>query len=843
MDLKLQLYNGKKDNQGIVTSLTQIIGTITGPSLKPFVLTGIYKNILNTTDATEKEKLQLQYDAAKGQLPAVTWSGTFSKRKAANIMHYSQLICLDVDKLEFAADLKRQIIKDEFVKLLFISPSGHGLKIIVHTTGTPQSHKDYFNALKNYFETKYKIEVDPSGKDVSRLCFLCHDADLFYNSTSKQFSLTESPKENKPAPALTKPQQTKLTGTTENCQDVFDFTSNILTYTEGNRNRFIYLFANNCNRKGISMADCSNYGFANFTDREPEELRQTIENAYNNNIAENGKYKKGTKAAVQTDSKEIKKFNSEHLPTGGKTTKASEPVTQFWRKYKIKKGKGEEGYEKEIIELNRVDFSDFLFQNGFHLLHTGKAGYQLCQSGAGVIKPVEPHHVKQYVLLWCKKQGYRDVEEMLRKGQKQYFAANELDALPYKDIEVKKDTHENSFFYFKNCWVSVSESEIKTHPYSELTEYIWEGNKIDRDFKLDPQSIDDENENVTPQAMDCEFARFLYYFSYNPKCPEEKDFDPKTINERFWSIATAYGYLLDGYKHPAERKGIFAVDHKIGEKGEQNGRTGKSILPKAASYLKVVAPINGKSFKPDYQFKYEQITRDTQIVNFNDMQRNFDVEQIFEVIADDYSVIRRANGYVDFKYYDSPKVYYSTNFTPSGEGASYSGRMHVIEASDYFSDTHSPYDEFKHSLFTDWTDQEWNRFYNFSLQCVQSFKTIGLLKYPKSNFDMRKLINSVVPEFIDFMDADCLFNERIEKVALLEKFNVVYSSLYSQKLKPHTFHKWVKAYAKNRQLQFNPHRGGSFDKSNGKEYYVLANADFKKENLKHDNDLFSQPKN
>jgi hypothetical protein len=291
--------------------------------------------------------------------------------------------------------------------------------------------------------------------------------------------------------------------------------------------------------------------------------------------------------------------------------------------------------------------------------------------------------------------------------------------------------------------------------------------------------------------------------------------------------------LLDSYKHPAIRKGIFAVDHKIGDKNEQHGRTGKSIIPKAASYLKVTSTINGKSFNPQYQFKYEPITMDSQIVNFNDMPRNFDVETIFEVIADDYSITRRNNGYINFLYADSPKPYISTNFTPKGEGASYTGRMHVIEACDYFSDTHSPYDEFGHALFTDWTTEQWNIFYNTSLQCVQAYKELGLVPYNDGNFDIRKLVNDVVPEFIDYMDSDAVArNERIGKIEIFDKFNTdVYVPLYGQKLKPHTFHKWVKQYCKNRTLKFNPHKNGGHDKSNGKEYYLLANDKWKSEQM------------
>lgn len=854
LNTPIQLYNGKKDNLGTQVIIEKIIQTIQGPSLKPFNLKKIYAAIQSATDAGEKEVLQASYDKHKGQLPAVTWSGTFTTRKAAALLQYSQLICLDIDKLN-EAELSRifNLLKTlPFVYIIFTSPSGAGLKVIVRLSTGADEHKAAFIALEKLFAT-HNIIIDKSGKDVSRLCFLCHDPNAYYNANATSFTAPTEPIEEPKPPVkpLTKKQLQGLTDSTETAADVFHFTSKILAYTEGNRNRFIYLFANNCNRKGISMVDCSNYSFANFTDREAEELRQTIENAYNNNSHEHAKFKKqngnpGNKNKTTVPTGTNTNGNRKHTapgmdthtgalaPTGlaGKENGDTEPFTEFWKKIKYKKGKGDEAYWVEQIILSRVDFSDFLFTQGFHLLSTGKEGYQICKSNQSVIKPVEPHNVKQDVLQFCRKNNLRDVEEMLRKGQKQYFAFNELDSLPYKKIDFQKDTQNESFFYFNNCWVSVTAQGIKTHAYTHLNKHIWEGNKIDHDFTLDPIAIADESGTINSKTIGCEFGRFIYFFSYNPHNPDEKDFDKETILERFSSISTAYGYLLDGYKHPAIRKGIFAIDHKIGDRGEQHGRTGKSILPKAAGYLKVVKTINGKSFNPLYQFRFELITMDAQVVNFNDMPKNFDVEGIFEVIADDYSVTRRNNGYVDFNYSDSPKVYVSTNFIPKGEGSSYSARMHIIEASDYFSDTHSPYDEFGHSLFTDWDKDEWNRFYNFSLQCVQWHKEEGLVKYPKGNFDVRKLVNDVVPEFIDFMDepANAARNERLEKITLLDKFNTdLYHGLYNQKLKPHTFHKWVKQYCKIKNLKFNPHKKGNYDKSNGKEYYLLADADYKPE--------------
>ena len=75
-------------------------------------------------------------------------------------------------------------------KLLFRSPSGDGLKWIVpidpfkHRLGAftlQEAHSLNFEAVFNYIQHKYNVEVDKSGKDVSRACFLPYDPEAYIN--------------------------------------------------------------------------------------------------------------------------------------------------------------------------------------------------------------------------------------------------------------------------------------------------------------------------------------------------------------------------------------------------------------------------------------------------------------------------------------------------------------------------------------------------------------------------------------------------------------------------------------------------------------------------------------
>jgi hypothetical protein len=114
--------------------------------------------------------------------PSVSCSGLFSARGIENLISYSGIICMDIDKCPDMT-VSRQLILDQVFKpsLLFISPSGCGIKVFYAIQNALQeNHKIYFLALSHYLLNKYGVVVDKSCKDIPRLCFLCHDPDAYY---------------------------------------------------------------------------------------------------------------------------------------------------------------------------------------------------------------------------------------------------------------------------------------------------------------------------------------------------------------------------------------------------------------------------------------------------------------------------------------------------------------------------------------------------------------------------------------------------------------------------------------------------------------------------------------
>ncbi len=112
-----------------------------------------------------------------------TFSGVFNSRNDKALINHSGLLCVDFDHLPNLEIVFQALLADEYfdTQLLFVSPSGDGLKWIIPIDTSETPHSNYFAAVANYMLQTYGIEVDKSGKDISRACFLAHDPNAYIN--------------------------------------------------------------------------------------------------------------------------------------------------------------------------------------------------------------------------------------------------------------------------------------------------------------------------------------------------------------------------------------------------------------------------------------------------------------------------------------------------------------------------------------------------------------------------------------------------------------------------------------------------------------------------------------
>ncbi len=156
------------------------------------------ENLRNKLQNGDKE----YYDTYKKQLPAVTFSATFNiKRTKDKLRSYNHLIVLDIDKLG-SVQLQTTyncLLSDEYVFTFWRSPSNNGFKGLValdyqfenQTEDIENLHKSAFTKLSGYFFNEYGIELDKSGSDITRLCFLSYDHNLVLKSTCISFGIAK----------------------------------------------------------------------------------------------------------------------------------------------------------------------------------------------------------------------------------------------------------------------------------------------------------------------------------------------------------------------------------------------------------------------------------------------------------------------------------------------------------------------------------------------------------------------------------------------------------------------------------------------------------------------------
>ncbi|MFV0140098.1 DUF5906 domain-containing protein [Empedobacter falsenii] len=258
-------------------NFNEVINTIPVEQIVTEIKEGTYKSqILYLRKSLEQGKME-PYEKAKKSLLAFTPSATFKGgRKLDYLQNYNQIIVLDIDKVEKnkLAEIKQKAIELSTTFVAFISPSNNGLKLFVKVSTNQDEHKNTYNIIKEFYEKELEIEIDKSGKDITRLCFYSYDPEIFFNPNADIFLVTE------------RSRSAESNSSNLNTPDLlYDhcvrFTKQKMDYIEGNRNNFVHQLACNLNRKGISYAEALGFILSDYNYNEIE-VMNAVKSAYNN---------------------------------------------------------------------------------------------------------------------------------------------------------------------------------------------------------------------------------------------------------------------------------------------------------------------------------------------------------------------------------------------------------------------------------------------------------------------------------------------------------------------------------------------------------------------------------
>ena len=219
--------------------------------------------ILALRAETDKEKAK----AIKLKLPAVMFSGEFQGRTDADLITHSGVIVLDWDDVKDPAKKRDSLKGDNFILSAWVSPSGNGVKALA-AVAYPDKHRNHFEYL---FYKKYSEKIDPTGVNVSRLCFESYDPDMWV-------------REGDVVPLTRFAEKAERKHPFDRLVEWMTRQNN--AFVTGERNIFVYKLAAACCRVGIDQSQCEERmmtTFVNGTDFGQAEMRRTILSAYRTN--------------------------------------------------------------------------------------------------------------------------------------------------------------------------------------------------------------------------------------------------------------------------------------------------------------------------------------------------------------------------------------------------------------------------------------------------------------------------------------------------------------------------------------------------------------------------------
>jgi hypothetical protein len=224
----------------------------------------------------------------KKNIPAILFNGVFEERTDAGIVHYNNLMIVDIDELDSKklSSLKKKLKSNIYVFCFFDSPSG-GLKVLIPVDSPAEKHNtSAFGTIEDMFIDSYGVKIDSSGKNLSRLCYVSYDDDLYVNYDCSVLHIDENYQEEYgfvPVPNNYIPSGfTKIYDTAEIMTTAVKMVKASKTggYHKGNRNNFVFVLSCLMCEFGVPHEQALHLIFDRYNTLGWKECRSTVSSAY-----------------------------------------------------------------------------------------------------------------------------------------------------------------------------------------------------------------------------------------------------------------------------------------------------------------------------------------------------------------------------------------------------------------------------------------------------------------------------------------------------------------------------------------------------------------------------------
>lgn len=477
---------------------------------------------------------------------------------------------------------------------------------------------------------------------------------------------------------------------------------------------------------------------------------------------------------------------------------------RFWTQYTDKNGRTK-------TEVDTACLYNFLQLNGFYALHDeNSAVTQFIRIEGNIVKRINVKDVREFIRRWVVDRFEdRNILNLVLNTTKLSPAA--LESLQEIDLNFTNYTPNSQYFFFPNKTIEVCRpTEAVSSGFKEydpgaddLHNYVWEDDVIPHRFKLLPdmfritQTADDNGHislNLEILGVRSHFFGYLIntsrlywreetelrfgddreaaraYIGANPFRIDGEGLSEHEIGEQKQNLINkifTFGYMLHRYKDFVRAWAPLAMDNKIGEEDECNGRSGKSFFFKVLSLMMKTVKLSGRNPKlMDNPHVFDQVSQFTDLLLVDDCDRYLNLGLFYDNITSDMTVNPKNNRSFTISFDESPKLAFTTNYVPQDFDPSSEARSLYMVFSDWYHQktedndylqTRTIRDDFGKTLYAyDYTDDEWNADLNFWLQCCRAYlalKDLGVKPQPPmANMEKRHLKASMGANFEDWAE-------------------------------------------------------------------------------------------
>ncbi len=804
------------------------------PGLKPHP-TDFYSEMAKIKDGThytvikklreiEDEMEKRAYKSAK--LEGFTISALIKDKRELKNAKPSGLLAIDLDPKGNPQITDWSAVRDMLFELpevvaAFLSASGKGVAFVVKIN--PRKFKDVFYSIQDELLDNFELVIDPGCHDITRLRFSSCDPDLKIRADFDAIPLKEPSSvylEKKAAKENAKlPKYTGEVGSAD-CERAFSYAekcaeTKIGKFGDGHKHGYLVVLAGFANRIGMSQGYLEKEvetHYHHLTSITIDALLKPVRNVYKTYVHLHDTYKK-TVANRRLTNRIVGEVVNNYIRKGEKVTpevmdeiaqkveaniehvaEVAERVQhEYSEEFNAERKQENVAFktfwyvdEDEKVNISKMSFRDFLLQKGVRRYRIGK-DWILVHIVNNIVEEIQRDQLKAIVLDYVEALREYEVWEVLANRVTSIFADEYLEILPAQDIEFFRDGEDSINLFFNNGAVRISSEEINFIPWEIFEGYVWRTKVIDREVTLDTQF---------EQTVKSDFNKFLNNITRND-------------DERFNAICTSIGYMLHGYKDKSNIPAIILNDEVISD--EPAGGTGKGIIADCLKQFKNLVAIDGRLWDVKDRFRFQDVEPDTDIVFFDDCEKNFPFEKLFSIMTEGMQVETKGGRKFRIPFKDSPKYIMSTNYAIQGSGNSNDRRKNELEIAQYYSKKFTPKHEFGKLLFDQFTKEEYNVFDNFIFRCCAMYMQLGIVEQKLINQPLKQLYAGTDKDFVDFMDEEYSVEESaVKNKYKIDQFDAYskYQKLYPSKLGSKTFYRFMEKYFKYHNIEYVRHKSG-----------------------------------